>query len=289
MTIDEILEALAYPDHGFPHQAVRAAVAQREAITPHLLQSLERMATDPEWVLFEQEDLLPIFAIHLLAQFRETAACPPLLRVLSLPGELPQQLLGDILTETIPGVLASVWDGDMAPIQTLIENRQANEYARAAGLSALQLLVTVGRLPRETVIAYLTHLFEGGLERTPNYVWDCLVQRAQMLHAVELLPAIRRAFAEELTIPFFNCLEDVERTFARDRKAVLAELVQDHDHLIDDTAAELKKWAVFQPEALSGGPAEPAVKPAKIGRNDPCPCGSGKKYKKCCLNKNQRS
>jgi hypothetical protein len=21
----------------------------------------------------------------------------------------------------------------------------------------------------------------------------------------------------------------------------------------------------------------------KIGRNDPCPCGSGKKYKKCCL------
>ncbi len=25
------------------------------------------------------------------------------------------------------------------------------------------------------------------------------------------------------------------------------------------------------------------VKEAKIGRNDPCPCGSGKKYKKCCL------
>ena len=24
------------------------------------------------------------------------------------------------------------------------------------------------------------------------------------------------------------------------------------------------------------------VKGAKIGRNDPCPCGSGKKYKKCC-------
>ena len=23
----------------------------------------------------------------------------------------------------------------------------------------------------------------------------------------------------------------------------------------------------------------------KIGRNDPCPCGSGRKYKKCCLNK----
>ena len=24
-----------------------------------------------------------------------------------------------------------------------------------------------------------------------------------------------------------------------------------------------------------------------IGRNDPCPCGSGKKYKKCCMQKSQ--
>ncbi|MSR90963.1 hypothetical protein FYJ33_05975 [Clostridiaceae bacterium WCA-383-APC-5B] len=27
---------------------------------------------------------------------------------------------------------------------------------------------------------------------------------------------------------------------------------------------------------------QPIVKERKIGRNDPCPCGSGKKYKKCC-------
>lgn len=34
-------------------------------------------------------------------------------------------------------------------------------------------------------------------------------------------------------------------------------------------------------------PLPPPVQPihkekAEIGRNDPCPCGSGKKYKKCC-------
>lgn len=29
-------------------------------------------------------------------------------------------------------------------------------------------------------------------------------------------------------------------------------------------------------------PKEPYVRGEKIGRNDPCPCGSGKKYKKCC-------
>ena len=27
----------------------------------------------------------------------------------------------------------------------------------------------------------------------------------------------------------------------------------------------------------------------KIGRNDPCPCGSGKKFKKCCLGKNENN
>ncbi len=29
-------------------------------------------------------------------------------------------------------------------------------------------------------------------------------------------------------------------------------------------------------------PRQPHVRAAKVGRNDPCPCGSGKKYKKCC-------
>ncbi|MBD3329587.1 preprotein translocase subunit SecA [Candidatus Dojkabacteria bacterium] len=34
-----------------------------------------------------------------------------------------------------------------------------------------------------------------------------------------------------------------------------------------------------------GGPKTVVNKEEKVGRNDPCPCGSGKKYKKCCLNK----
>ncbi len=37
---------------------------------------------------------------------------------------------------------------------------------------------------------------------------------------------------------------------------------------------------------LRGGSVVPFPREApKVGRNDPCPCGSGKKYKKCCLNK----
>jgi preprotein translocase subunit SecA len=33
--------------------------------------------------------------------------------------------------------------------------------------------------------------------------------------------------------------------------------------------------------AARGGVATVTRKVAKVGRNDPCPCGSGKKYKKC--------
>ncbi|MBN2125981.1 MAG: SEC-C domain-containing protein [Deltaproteobacteria bacterium] len=29
-------------------------------------------------------------------------------------------------------------------------------------------------------------------------------------------------------------------------------------------------------------PVKPKTAEKKVGRNDPCPCGSGKKYKKCC-------
>jgi len=29
-------------------------------------------------------------------------------------------------------------------------------------------------------------------------------------------------------------------------------------------------------------PPEPVLAEPKVGRNDPCPCGSGKKFKKCC-------
>ena len=47
-----------------------------------------------------------------------------------------------------------------------------------------------------------------------------------------------------------------------------------------------KESAAGTPEAMNAGTekAKPKVKTAaeKVGRNDPCPCGSGKKYKKCC-------
>ena len=55
------------------------------------------------------------------------------------------------------------------------------------------------------------------------------------------------------------------------------------------TAAAVEAPSPDGEVATAGGGAEtpivikPIVREAdKVGRNDPCPCGSGKKYKKCC-------
>ena len=56
--------------------------------------------------------------------------------------------------------------------------------------------------------------------------------------------------------------------------------------------AQVQRVQVAKPTSESAGgdgtvKKKPVVKKAKVGRNDPCPCGSGKKYKNCCLGKDE--
>lgn len=51
---------------------------------------------------------------------------------------------------------------------------------------------------------------------------------------------------------------------------------------------EHKKEEQLEKERLASMPKQPFIREEpRVGRNDPCPCGSGKKYKKCCLLKDQ--
>jgi len=69
----------------------------------------------------------------------------------------------------------------------------------------------------------------------------------------------------------------------------------DEDHLFEDYFDVLEDEEEWSPDEFSFDykgnrvvfhdlelKSEPLVKPPKTGRNEPCPCGSGKKYKKCC-------
>jgi uncharacterized protein YecA (UPF0149 family) len=79
---------------------------------------------------------------------------------------------------------------------------------------------------------------------------------------------------------------DLDRWMQMDKEKVIVELKENRKwQFINDVISEIEWWVCFHPEryspknlcSISDSPT------TKVGRNDLCPCGSGKKYKKCCL------
>src|SRR6266478_6553067 len=120
MTIPEILKELEPYTGRFPMEAMRAAIEQREAITPELLYVVEAVAANPCEVAERKDYMLPVFTLYLLAQFREKRAYPAVVKMFSAPGETSYDLVGDTVTEGLKKILASVYDGDPAPLLGLI-------------------------------------------------------------------------------------------------------------------------------------------------------------------------
>ena len=129
--------------------------------------------------------------MFLLAQFRETRAYPFVVRFASLPGDLLDSLCGDFITEDLGAVLASVCRGELAAIQSLIENEATDEWVRGAALSSLIMLVAAGR---DEIVSYFARLFRGKLVRQWSHVWDALVSYSSKLYPAELLEDIERAY-----------------------------------------------------------------------------------------------
>ncbi len=89
--------------------------------------------------------------------------------------------------------------------------------------------------------------------------------------------------AFELTVPLAvlagyaepESLKTVDQAAAEDPDAYRA---SHRAALGDDVAALYEHFRSARAEAKAATPA----RSSKVGRNEPCPCGSGKKYKKCC-------
>lgn len=276
MKTETILKTLEHHTGRFPREALQAAVARRDEITPHLLTIVEQAASDIDRIVADQTYMAHIYAFHLLAQFREERAYAPIVAFFSIPGQVTLDVTGDFVTESLGRVLAAVCGGDVGPMQSLVENASANEYVRAAALSGMLCLFVEGVVAREEIIAYFRGLFRGGLERTYSFAWDGLVSRSTALYPEELLPDIRQAFADDLVDEMHIDLPWVEQVLAEGKEATLGRLRQNrHYRFIRDVIAEMEWWACFD--------TPPPPKPKKkVGRNAPCPCGSGRKYKHCC-------
>jgi hypothetical protein len=211
MDIPEILIALTQTKGKSRLNALEQAITKKDEITPHLLKILEEVASHPNDIL-EQKSAVYLYALYLLAQFREKQAYPLIVKIASLPPETVDALLDVTITKWLPNILASVCGGDVSLITELAENRAAESIVRLGALISLLALVVSGDKSREEVINYYASLFHGKLEKDDDQdVWSGLVSCATNLYPEEVYDKIKEAFDEGLIDEYMIDPGDVER------------------------------------------------------------------------------
>ena len=119
-----------------------------------------------------------------------------------------------------------------------------------------------------------------GLERQPSQVWNSLAADSADIEALAVFPELRRAYAEHLIEPQFMHPSELDNA-ERAPRGHLLERTRERCPPIDDVVEATAWWGCFAMERVAAG-LPGIMTRQKIGRNEPCPCGSGKKYKKCC-------
>lgn len=227
----------------FPTNALLEAVSNRDLIIPELLKIIKNTADEADQILGDESYLGHIFAMFLLAQFRVKEALRPLMDLFSLPEEITWDLTGDIVTEDLGRILASVSRANIEPIKEIIENRSNESLFRAAGIDALLSLVVAGEISREIVIDYFKTLYRTGLEREHSLIWDHLVVSSVNLYPEELMDDIHTAFELSLADTEFISPDQVNDALQSGKERVLSWLSRNPSYqLIDDAIFEVKKW-----------------------------------------------
>jgi len=249
--IQRIVTELESQDLTFPREALKVAIANRDIVIPELLAILERTIQDPQFPADHQKYMGHIYAMYLLAQFREKSAYQLIIQLSSLPGEIPDELIGDTVTEGLPRILAGVSCGDDHLIRGLAENDDVNEYVRSSALGALVTLVAAGEKSRNEVIDYFKSLFRHKLLREYSLVWDSLVSCSLDLYPGEVYADIKQSYQDDLVEPFFVSMEDVEKSLALGKEATLADLSRNrHYTLVTDAIRDMEWWVVSSRQSL---------------------------------------
>ncbi len=315
MTVQEILNEWE-SGAPFSEKTIREAVRHQKELTPHLIGILEQAAGGPETCADRENCNGPLYALFLLAQFRETSAYPAVVNFCRIPEEPLDLLIGDVITKDLRRILASVFDGDAAPIKGLIEDPNVYGYVRGAGVEALTDLVLEGIIQREEVMAYFKELLSTRLEREPfSELWATVVCQAADLYPGEVQEEIREAFRDELLDDSWIDEMEVKAVLDKGMECCMETTREAYKGLIEDAALELSSWLVhdddgnddypfydlddFEEEFEDEEPVSvldelrgyemdlhntptPYRFSGTADPNDPCPCGSGKKFKKCC-------
>jgi hypothetical protein len=285
----------------------RASLALMEACVTHGEAMVEALAAkidaDDTWVDCDEDSWwLPFHAALILGRIASESAgllLLHLIRKIEIQGEedIQDWLAGDwaALFENKP---LSVF----APIRDIVLDTSLDWYVRCQGLDVmLDLGLRQGAEALDAEIDWVARLATNASDDWQFRILAASslldfprLRNRSMLDSMAAEESRRGAAAGKLAGAFD--LDDVRSVFARD---------------VDepDWRRRNSPWDFYNPDAITARQerwladaenAEPLqdywnlslphvrTEP-KIGRNDPCPCGSGKKFKKCCLDPSSQS
>jgi hypothetical protein len=272
---------------------------------PFLRAALERAANG---TLTDKEDERLFFrALFIIGGRRDPLGFEPLLRLLRRPPDEVEYLLGDANPGHLPRIAAGMFNGDTDALFDAIADLRLDEFSRDSLFGAATFLTWDGRINPDRMIAFLRRFDAERLAPDGDVTWYGWLQAVALLGLRELEPAVMAAWDRGSIPPkvlerheFIEDLERAERApddiqrfkdghlgYIDDVVVALEDWILG-DHFVDDDAPDmdvLDDLGTPTDERLPLNlPGQPVVNPWRhVGRNDPCPCGSGKKAKRCCL------
>jgi hypothetical protein len=245
--------------------------------------------------LSKDERRLLFRGVFILGGARDTASCQSMLRLLRRPAKELDDLFGDAVSEGFSRIVIGMFDGNVDGLLELIVDRSVDPLVRAELFGVSAFLTWNGGISRERMRRILRDFFEQRLAEDRQAVWEGWANAVALLGLHDMVPLVEQAWKEGrlagrvLTPDEFEAVlseaeqkpddgarfEDASLGYIEDVLVALEGI----DYLRSDEFAETTKDNDF-----TWSPPEPVRNPWRhVGRNDPCPCGSGKKAKKCCL------
>ncbi len=265
-------------------------------LSHHDVPDLIRMATDYQLHDGSGDSPVvwaPIHAWRALTQLRAEEAIVPLIELFRRTDDV----MDDWVSSDLPKELARFGAVALDPLTAYLSEAEHGEWARVAAAKAISLMGREHPETRADCIARLSAQLDRFAEQSET-LNAFLISPLMDLRAVEAMVVIERAFASgRVDESVAGDVEDVQIEFGLKTKREHPPKPNKPTIMGEKLRAQWKAAGLPLPDAdgnfpkLEPTPAPalelpplslPYIAPPKVGRNEPCPCGSGKKFKKCC-------
>jgi hypothetical protein len=230
----------------------------------------------------EENEWFPAHAILLLKELKSTESLERIIDFLQFDYEILEGIVHDKIDETIPNILSICSEGRLSSLADVILSEKYSIWLKmalgeAVTIQALRKIISKEEAAQwhlDLMIHYLEYdtVNAETKDLISNLVCDCMdIQAKETLGTIEAL--FSRGFVNSNWSGTLDEIIDIMES--TDHSPFLPENISMIEYYAEQI--EFDKEMAYR-YALS----QPYVRDApKTGRNDPCPCGSGKKYKKC--------